>query len=230
MGGQLQRENICFAIGALDIDSIKSDSWDGKTRTLYPRVCENCRTTFFVPKHVFEKARYCSKTCDGRARLTQVEIVCDSCGKHFWRKPSQQKNSKSGLHFCSRKCKELSQRIGGRPEIQPNHYKDGAASYRSIALRSFENACVRCGYKEDVRMLDVDHIDNNRKNGNINNLRILCVWCHALKTRNILLFQIGGWECFGVFAFLARKISDGFDAHNLHLVLRQRKFLISCDS
>lgn len=32
-------------------------------------------------------------------------------------------------------------------------------------------------------MLDVHHIDGNRKNGKADNLEVLCVWCHALETR-----------------------------------------------
>lgn len=34
-------------------------------------------------------------------------------------------------------------------------------------------------------MLDVDHIDSNRSNAALSNLQILCIWCHALKTRGV---------------------------------------------
>ena len=40
------------------------------------------------------------------------------------------------------------------------------------------------GILED--MLDVHHKDSNRKNGTIENLEVLCVWCHALKTRDVV--------------------------------------------
>jgi hypothetical protein len=35
-------------------------------------------------------------------------------------------------------------------------------------------------------MLDVHHKDGDRENGSIENLEVLCVWCHALYTRKIL--------------------------------------------
>jgi hypothetical protein len=36
-----------------------------------------------------------------------------------------------------------------------------------------------------LEMLDVDHIDNDRSNNELENLQILCVWCHSLKTRSV---------------------------------------------
>ena len=34
-------------------------------------------------------------------------------------------------------------------------------------------------------MLDVHHVDGIRQNNHPDNLEVLCVWCHALKTRKI---------------------------------------------
>lgn len=42
-----------------------------------------------------------------------------------------------------------------------------------------------CGYHKYEQMLDVDHINSNRKDNKLCNLQVLCVWCHALKTRKI---------------------------------------------
>lgn len=67
----------------------------------------------------------------------------------------------------------------------PDHYGkgNGAYDYRIRALAHYENKCVKCNYNEKKKMLDVDHIDSNRKNNSLDNLQILCVWCHAEKTR-----------------------------------------------
>lgn len=95
--------------------------------------------------------------------------------------------SRHRLYFCSREHKELAQSIAGNvPEIRPAHYGSdgGIHTYRTRALRQ-NKACVKCGYSHDVRMLDVDHVDGNRKNNDIGNLQVLCVWCHALKTRRV---------------------------------------------
>jgi hypothetical protein len=108
------------------------------------------------------------------------------CGQTFSRKPSNL-IAKSGLFFCSRKCKEAAQSIGGIKAIQPGHYgtTNGIYGYRERALRHYGSRCQSCGYEKDVRMLDVDHIDSNRSNAALSNLQILCVWCHALKTRGV---------------------------------------------
>jgi hypothetical protein len=37
----------------------------------------------------------------------------------------------------------------------------------------------------DERMLDVHHKNNDRNDNRLKNLEVLCVWCHALHTRNI---------------------------------------------
>lgn len=65
----------------------------------------------------------------------------------------------------------------------PDHYGDGKADYRSRALKAYGAVCRKCGYGDLQKMLDVDHIDSNRQNNELDNLQVLCVWCHAEKTR-----------------------------------------------
>jgi hypothetical protein len=111
--------------------------------------------------------------------------LCARCEKSFEAKSARIKASKSGLLFCSRQCKDIAQRIGGLTAIQPKHYITGMSYYRQRALREYGPRCTQCGYDEYEKMLDVDHIDGNRGNNTIENLQVLCVWCHALKTRGI---------------------------------------------
>lgn len=66
-----------------------------------------------------------------------------------------------------------------------DHYKGGLITYRKRALRHFGKKCVKCSYDKDERMLDVHHIDGQRGNSDMNNLEVLCVWCHALGTRDV---------------------------------------------
>lgn len=167
------------------MEYIISDSYDGYTRTLYKRICEVCSTEMWVPQHVDKK--YCSRACTNKGRTNQVEVECDYC--HILHKRSQSRLyiSKTGLRFCSRECKETSQRLGGEfnKALLP-HTKDGSTgTYREYALRTYGAKCSQCGYCETKKMLDVDHIDSNRKNNDISNLQVLCVWCHALKTRKV---------------------------------------------
>jgi hypothetical protein len=113
-----------------------------------------------------------------------VRYTCARCGATWEDRPSRIKRSRSGLSFCGRECKELSQRIeGGIEEIQPDHYGKSGGSYRKMLAIRVDPECVDCGYQEDERMLDADHIDSDRSNNSLENLQWLCVWCHALKTR-----------------------------------------------
>lgn len=36
-------------------------------------------------------------------------------------------------------------------------------------------------------LLDVHHVDGNRKHNKIENLEVLCVWCHAIVTRGLVI-------------------------------------------
>ncbi len=62
---------------------------------------------------------------------------------------------------------------------------EAPSTYRIRALKEYGSFCTWCGYDREIKMLDVDHIDSNRKNNKLENLQILCVFCHAMKTRKV---------------------------------------------
>lgn len=112
----------------------------------------------------------------------RVTLMCSYCGAQFSRLKSKLKNSRSGLYFCQRECKDLGQTIeSGITEIQPNHYKTGIYSYREKAFKSYPNKCNRCGYDTNMDILVVHHKDRNRSNNFKDNLEILCPNCHAIE-------------------------------------------------
>lgn len=116
-----------------------------------------------------------------RYREDQEELECAYCKKRFMRAKSKVSNSKSGLFFCCREHKDLSQRIDSGKEfdiIRPEHYGSGSKNYRDLAFRAFEHKCACCGWNEDIRILEVHHIDSNHENNQISNLMILCPTCH----------------------------------------------------
>ena len=153
--------------------------------------CSQCGKLFTTEYKFRNQRKFCSITCGIRFRKPRITLQCAQCGISFNRPASDTSRSKSNLHFCSRNCKIAAQRIGGIKEIQPKHYGTGLSYYRSMAIRAYGSICTKCGYSKDIRMLDVDHIDSNRSNNQLSNLQVLCIWCHALKTRGV---DIHSWD------------------------------------
>ena len=148
------------------------------------RNCQFCQKSFDAPVKELNRGngRFCSRTCGRHAKRPKPNnSICAYCNLPFYRSPSHKLVSKSGLLFCCRAHKDVSQRIGGIEAIQPGHYGSGEyADYRKLALES-SKVCVRCGYDKYVV---VHHKDRNRSNNSIENLEVLCPNCHALEHLN----------------------------------------------
>ncbi len=159
-----------------------------KSRRLYEINCERCGAQCYRRSKVTKA--FCTVLCANRMRSSHVKMNCDWCHAPLKRVLSKLKKvaNKSGKVFCTRRCKQLAQSVDGVPGCQPSHYKDGRR-YRPRALLNLGASCSRCFYSEITAMLDVDHIDNNRANNKLENLQVLCVWCHALKTRKVSDFN-----------------------------------------
>lgn len=177
----------------------KSEIYGGNKRRLYN--IGTCICGEILWSRLSRHKKFCSTFCSWKASRDYIKIVCPQCHKEVERPRGRLRGSKSGILFCSRKCKDTAQRLGGIKEIQPVHYgrANGKCDYRQRALEHHGIACTNrncpirsAGISIPERMLDVDHIDENRFNNAIENLQVLCVWCHANKTR-----RIGGWKVFG---------------------------------
>ena len=148
--------------------------------------CLTCGRPFEaeVREHNRGNARFCSRKCSARRlrKLKTPNCECDLCGHAFYRPPSKQ-NSKSGLLFCSRACKERAQSLDtdGFEAIQPDHYGVRETTYRSAAMRHYPNKCDICGYDTHPEVLEVHHRDKNRKNNVLGNLQVLCPTCHRVE-------------------------------------------------
>jgi len=172
------------------------------------RICKICKKEFEPPIAEVNRGNgyYCSRKCGlevgkrifqqkaAALKLLRPKVKCAFCGLEYSLKPSQLKNSKSGLYFCCREHKDMAQRIGGIKEIMPPHYGmgNGCNDYRERALAHYGSSCQNpdCVLRQNntdvpVIMLDVHHKDRDRTNSHIDNLEVLCVWCHARKTRKL---------------------------------------------
>lgn len=151
---------------------------DGKKRNGKQATCKHCRTVFVTRPSWDQK--FCSEICARLAKRKRVSVTCASCSTVFEKTPSKANSAKSGLHFCSRLCKDRAQRIGGRKEIQPPHYGTGKAQYREIFLAAGGVlACARCGYNEFPSSVEIHHKDFNHNNNVLANLLPLCANCHS---------------------------------------------------
>lgn len=147
--------------------------------------CKYCDRVFAVSISKEKTAKTCSRYCHDlnikkESEVKKISLLCSLCGNNFFRKKSSLKKSKSGLYFCSRKCKDEAQKIGGIDEIQPEHYKNGIMAYSQRALKHYGYKCFDC----NIRMksfLKVHHIDGNIENGAVENLEVLCMNHHMLR-------------------------------------------------
>ena len=146
------------------------------------RECKNCSKMFLERLGKSRPKVYCSIECRDKARCKKVNVTCAACGGEFSVTESRKAATKSGLLFCSRACKDKTQKIGGIAEVLPSHYGTGQRNsdvYRRIykevigVLR-----CERCGYCEFECGVDIHHKDNDEKNNVPSNLCALCSPCH----------------------------------------------------
>jgi hypothetical protein len=170
-------------------DLYLTEKCSGRQRKAMYVDCAHCGKSFLTRKDQIRK--YCSVECSSLASRNRVELCCDYCGKIFERVANKLNSSKSGLHFCSRECKENAQSLsGGFKELQPEHYGTGYSVYRYFVDRAENPECCDCS--EDRRYLLVTHhIDGDRTNNDKENLEIVCHNCHA--KRHLRQNDLGVW-------------------------------------
>ena len=159
-------------------------------RTLHRTTCSQCGKAVYRRKSQIANGDKftCSRKCWGHSRMTGKEVPCTTCGKLTYKQPSALLATTN--HFCSLTCASTFNNSSKYADGEHPNYTTGYGSYRARALKHYGHKCMNPDCKLanldiDVKMLDVDHINNNRSDNKLENLRVLCVWCHAEKTRKI---------------------------------------------
>ncbi len=156
-----------------------------------PKVfCKLCDNMFYIrPSHQrMGEGLYCSILCRSKAQMTGKVFKCFNCKKQNYKSISQQKHSKSGKYFCSKKCQTHWRNTFFSGEKHAN-WKGGTGIYRKLLIKSkHEMKCVICGIQNKV-ILTAHHIDHNRNNNKLSNLTWLCMNCHYLVHHNEKLDQ-----------------------------------------
>jgi len=156
-------------------------------RNFYKVECSFCGSDCYRRKWFLEKGNniFCSRKCESEYKKKKEKRECFKCGKKFERTFSELKKSKSGKNFCSQSCAiSVTNKTAKAGSNHPN-WKGGGNDYRSIAKKNLDmTKCKRCNWNEVPQILQVHHIDRNRKNSDINNLEVLCPNCHTVEHYN----------------------------------------------
>lgn len=116
---------------------------------------------------------YCPRCLIDKQSSTWIEFDCAYCGKHKRRQRADIRKGSKNL-FCSVKCyNEYKRNVDETFSIY---------TYREKALQHLPNKCAICGWSEDIRLLEVHHLDENRENCKLDNLIVLCPICHRKLT------------------------------------------------
>jgi hypothetical protein len=120
--------------------------------------------------------------------------VCIKCGDEILKSRAKKycsdrcRNAYGAYKWCikHRKFKKPGVGSGGNQFGENNHrYDSGQVAYKKLLFRlGYEKICSLC---KSTTMIEVHHIDVNRKNNKIENLLIVCRSCH----RKIHTFQKG---------------------------------------
>lgn len=144
-------------------------------------VCHSCGKNFKRKKSQVKLAikHYCSIYCSEQGRRKGAMVACFVCKKSIYKKLKDLNSSKSGKYFCNHVCGNLWIGNQQRGEKHPN-WAGGESSYKALLKRTNRlKRCVLCG-KDDMRILCVHHLDENRGNNKMGNLVWLCRNCHFL--------------------------------------------------
>ena len=146
----------------------------GKTFSRYIVKCKICGKSFeTVPTS--KKQQTCSVAC--RTKLYPTKTwnpirSCRYCSKIFTAK-------KDSIRYCSRACgsKQRSLNITASSIGVVRITKSGRKTMRE----ELGNQCQHCGWYDEPGILEIHHIDRNKRNNKRHNLKLLCPNCHSLE-------------------------------------------------
>ena len=143
--------------------------------------CKICGKEFYTKPFWLKRGygNYCSPKCQYEGRRNGRTIKCHICGKETYKSLAKLKNSKSKKYFCGKSCQT---QWRNSVFVGPKHanWVHGRQSYKSVLTRhKIPAVCGVCRTK-DRRVLAAHHMDRNRDNNKVSNLRWLCHNCHHL--------------------------------------------------
>ena len=124
----------------------------------------------FIEKEGIDYTHF-NKNGDSRRRYEHIYKVCPICGHTFETLKGHKKEKKTCSYSCSNTFFRSGPNNGGWKEDE----SCGSSSYRSTCFYYHKKECLICGEKNIV---EVHHVDENRKNNIPLNLIPLCPTHH----------------------------------------------------
>ena len=132
------------------------------------RNCDNCQSEYLADTRYLKRNQgmFCSRSCSSSRPRVEHEsnTICSICQAGFYRKPSRQQ-TKSGLHFCSKKCQDKAyadRLVKTGPDPIKNPHRSGYAKMGKVWAPLCLGGCGR-GTKSQTGLCptcdDADIID-----------------------------------------------------------------------
>jgi len=137
--------------------------------------CQNCKNPL-----TGRNKKFCSKRCltisngkkTGGWNRNKITLKCQRCNKEY-----EVSKCRIGISkFCSRICLNItnSESFDKKGNLNPT-WKGGISKYRHIGWSYFEKKCSNCGSNKNV---EIHHLNSNRYDNRIENLKPVCRKCH----------------------------------------------------
>lgn len=157
------------------------------------KICEVCSVSFSVIPCRELTAKYCSKVCSAKSRVSVKESSCSECGTMFHRKPSHRNKNYSLGMFCSITCMAKFMSVAYLGENNPNNRNrltcpDGYRIYSPQASTILTGKKIKVhtavamevlGIKAIPKGFHVHHRDCDVMNNTPENLAMLSVSDHV---------------------------------------------------
>jgi hypothetical protein len=140
----------------------------------------NCPTGKYNQNTKRKNLIFCTKECFYRYKTRTVVTNCATCNKEITKRVSEIQKVLNNRVYCSKSCATIMNNTLFKSGENHPLFKTGEGSYRVRTLRTRDNICADCG-NTDERVLEVHHIDKNRKNNKDENLVIVCANCHKIR-------------------------------------------------
>jgi hypothetical protein len=157
-------------------------SFNNTKREKYSKTCKRCGISF---KSSCKHSKFCSQRCSTLNKTKErVEVICNNCSNAFLK--SKRLVQRSDKHFCINECKKQYYKINSheRGIYNKHNGRSVISTYRKLAFANYKHECYYCNYNKFIDVLQVHHLDENRHNNSLENLRIVCPTCHSEVHKN----------------------------------------------